>query len=524
MVAAPTWLKYLEGPGRDRRGDSVSRVVVIGAGLGGLATAARLAVRKHDVLILEQSDRTGGKLAVYERDGFAFDTGPSLFTLPAVYRDLFLKTGGPLEKAVDLQPVEPGFGYHFADGSFVVVPGVDPARCAQAFGDAFGGTAREDWLALIDRSARMWRITREPFLQSPLAGWRTLLALAKDPSDVRTVAPRTSLRDLGTQYLNDPRLRQVLDRYATYSGSDPRAAPAVLATIPYIEETFGAWHVGGGVGRLGQALTQRCHELGVAIRLNSDVAAIDVRDGSVSGVRLADGEVIQADIVVSNTDARLLYGGMIDDKRAVKAGRELEKVPPSLSGFVMLVALRGRTDGLQHHNVWFPQDYDGEFEALFGRTVSAVDDPAIYVCSPDDPLMRPNDDNEAWFILINAPRHGDGTDRTVDWEAPGFADDYAAHVLARLAERGTDIRDRIIWQELRTPADLARSARAPGGSIYGTSSNGARAAFQRPANQSPVPGLYLVGGSAHPGGGLPLVGMGAEIVADLIGRQTDANP
>jgi len=495
----------------------VSRVVVIGAGLGGLAAAARLAVRRHDVTILEQADRTGGKLAVYERDGFAFDTGPSLFTLPAVYRDLFLKTGAPLEESVDLQPVEPGFGYHFADGSSVVVPGVDPAQCANAFGAAFDGTAREDWLALIGRAGQMWRITREPFLQSPLAGWRTLLGLAKDPQDVRTVAPRTTLRALGKEYLRDPRLRQILDRYATYTGSDPRVAPAVLATIPYVEETFGAWHIAGGLGRLAPALTERCIERGVEIRLNCDVSSVEVTDGRVSGVRLADGQVVPADIVVSNTDARLLYGGMVDDRRAAKAGKDLQKVPPSLSGFVMLLALRGRTDGVQHHNVWFPADYDGEFDALFGRNVSPVEDPAIYACVPDDPQMRPDDDSEAWFILINAPRHGDGRDRTIDWDAPGLADTYATHILDTLAARGTDIRDRVIWQETRTPADLARSTRAPGGSIYGTSSNGARAAFQRPANQSPVPGLYLVGGSCHPGGGLPLVGMGAEIVADLIG-------
>lgn len=140
-------------------------VVVIGAGVGGMAVAARLAVRRHRVTIVEQSSTHGGKLARYERDGFVFDTGPSLFTLPAVYRDLFLKTGGALEEAVDLQPVEPAFGYHFADGSAVTVPGVDPARAAAAFGAAFGGTAEDDWRRLIDRGGRMWRITREPFLQ-----------------------------------------------------------------------------------------------------------------------------------------------------------------------------------------------------------------------------------------------------------------------------------------------------------------------------------------------------------------------
>ncbi len=124
----------------------------------------------------------------------------------------------------------------------------------------------------------------------------------------------------------------------------------------------------------------------------------------------------------------------------------------------------------------------------------------------------------AWFILVNTPRNGDGREGTVDWSAPGAAEAYADHLLALLAARGTDIRDRILWRELRTPADLERTTRAPGGSIYGSSSNGPRAAFQRPANRSPVPGLFLVGGSAHPGGGLPLVGLGAEIVADLIPR------
>jgi phytoene desaturase len=494
-----------------------SRVVVIGAGAGGMAAAARLAAKGHRVTIVEQSSTYGGKLASYERDGFVFDVGPSLFTLPAVYRDLFLKTGGPLEDAVDLQAIEPAFGYHFADGSTVTVPGVDPARAAAAFGEAFGGSSRDDWLRLVERGGQMWRITREPFLQSPLAGWRSLLALAKDPGDIRTVAPMTSLRDLGREYLGDPRLRQVLDRYATYTGSDPRRAPAVLATVPYMEQTFGAWHLGGGVATLGHALARRCIELGVIMRFDADVAGIVVDAGRAAGVRLVDGEMLPADVVVANADAHHVYNELLTDKRGAKVARDLARMTPALSGFVILLALDGRTPGLQHHNVWFPADYDGEFDAIFGPRPHPAPDPAIYACVPDDPAMRPDDDSEAWFILVNTPRNGDGSGGTVDWAAPGFAEAYADHLLEVLAARGIDVRERIRWREIRSPADLERTTRAPGGSIYGTSSNGARAAFQRPANQSPVPGLFLVGGSAHPGGGLPLVGMGAEIVADLIG-------
>lgn len=496
----------------------MARIAVIGAGAGGMAAAIRLAAARHDVSVYEQGQRPGGKLATLRHDGFAFDTGPSMFTIPAVYRDLFLNTGAALEDCVDLQAVDPAFGYWFADGSSVTVPGVGVTRIADAFADSFGGTAGTDWSRLMERAARMWQVTREPFLQSPLKGWRTLMSMATSISDVRTVAPNTTLRALGREYLSDPRMRTVLERYATYTGSDPRKAPAVLATVPYVEQAFGAWHIGGGLGTLAEALATRCEQLGVTMHLGCDVRRIRLVDGRVAGLELGDGTSVPADIVVANADASQVYGTLVDDPRAAKALSDLGKATPSLAGFVVLLALRGRTPGLRHHNVWFPADYDGEFDSIFGRNPRPVDDPAIYVCSPDDPLMRPDDDHESWFVLVNAPRHSPGgrAAGTIDWSVPGLAENYAQHVLKRLAERGTDVRDRVMWSQVSTPADLEQAVRAPGGAIYGTSSNGARAAFQRPANASAIPGLYLVGGSAHPGGGLPLVGMGAQIVADLI--------
>lgn len=494
-----------------------STVLVVGGGVGGLAAAARLAVKGHRVTVLEQGDRLGGKLATYRREGFAFDTGPSLFTLPAVYRDLFLKTGRPLEEEVDLQPVDQAFRYTFADSSHVVLPGVDPAQAAHALGDAFGSNARSEWLAFMERAARMWQLTRGPFLQSPLDGIRTLAPLAT-PRNIATIAPFTSLRNLAEKTFTDPRLITITDRYATYTGSDPRKAPAVLATVPYVEQTFGAWHLGGGLGTLADALVRRCVERGVEVRTGADVREIRTQHGRVTGVELSTGEFLNADIVVANSDAANVYGSLVSDPRAARLRKRLTRNEPSLAGFVLLVAVNGRTPGLAHHNVWFPSDYNDEFDSIFGTTPRPVPDPAIYVCSPDDPAMRPDPDSEAWFILVNAPRHSTDPRAGVDWTAPGVADKYADHVLDVLARRGMDIRPRIAWREIRTPADLARDVRAPGGAIYGQSSNGPRAAFARPANASPIEGLYLVSGSAHPGGGLPLVGMGAEIVANLIGR------
>lgn len=494
----------------------MSRVVVVGAGAGGMAAAARLAAKGHSVTILEQSSRYGGKLHTHRRDGFAFDTGPSLFTLPAVYRDLFLKTGSVFEEEVDLLPVEPAFHYRFADGSAAVLPGVDPGMCAQALGDALGGDAAAQWRAFIERAARMWQLTRGPFLQSPLQGWRTLLPLA-NPADVRTIAPFTSLRSLGESYFTDPRLVTLLDRYATYTGSDPRKAPAVLATVPYVEQAFGAWHLGGGLGTLADALARRCAALGVDLRLGADVTAIRTNADGVTGV-IADDVEHPADIVVANSDAGQTYGHLLDDPRAKRVAASIDRNEGSLAGFVILIAVRGRTPGVAHHNVWFPEDYDAEFDAIFGRRPHPVSDPAIYACVPDDPAMRPDAEHESWFVLVNAPRHDPTGRHGIDWTAPGLSESYADAILAALAARGTDIRDRVMWREIHTPADLERTVRAPGGSIYGSSSNGARAAFSRPANASPIPGLFLVGGSSHPGGGLPLVGMGAEIVADLVGR------
>jgi phytoene desaturase len=496
----------------------VARVVVVGAGLGGLAAAARLSATGHTVTVLEQAPQVGGKLGWYARDGHGFDTGPSLVTLPQVLEDLFAATGAPLAEALELRRLDPAVGYRFADGTRLSMPGrLDAVPAALA--DALGSGAGAQWSAFLDRAAAMWRVTEEPFLRSPLAGPATLLRLARRTGDLATIAPWRSLRGVGAQYLTDPRLRMLLDRYATYSGSDPRRAPAALATVPWAEQAFGSWYVPGGLRRLVEAVAGRAVQRGAAIRTDAPVTEVLLSGGRACGVRLADGERVPADIVVCNADAAALYGDLLPPGAPVRRARaSLRRVTPSSSGFVLLLALRGRTPDLAHHTVLFPADYDAEFDALFGtrtRPPCPVADPTVYVSAPDDPATRPDADSESWFVLVNAPRHDAG--RGVDWDSPGLAESYADQVLATMARRGLDVRDRVRWRVVRTPADLARETGSVGGSIYGTSSNGARAAFLRPGNASPLPGLFLVGGSAHPGGGLPLVTLSAQIVAGLVG-------
>jgi phytoene desaturase len=492
---------------------------VIGAGMGGMACAARLASKGHSVQVLEHNQTWGGKLGSVEHDGYKFDTGPSLLTLPAVYRDLFLKTGAAIEDSIDIVDLATAFRYQFADGTVLKMPGAGIGRCAEAIGDSLGGDSAEQWRQFMRRAAQMWAVTRKPFLESELHGFKSLLALSWRINDIRTIAPTQTLRGMANHYLKDPRLITLVDRYATYTGSDPRQAPAALATVPYIEQTFGAYHVSGGLRELGRALYERAASIGVRFEFGCTVVNI-ATEPRVSGVTLEDGRFISADIVVANADASNVYHHLLSptgQQRTASARKTLAKATPSLSGFVILQAMSGKTPDFEHHNVFFPENYEDEFDSIFGigKKTSPVSDPTIYICSPNDSRMTPTG-NESWFMLINAPRHNPV--EGIDWSDPELKAAYANQILSALTKRGIETSERIIWQKTVTPADLEQNTLAPGGSIYGTSSNGMRSAFLRPENVTKIPNLYLVGGSSHPGGGLPLVGMSAEIVARHIGR------
>ncbi|QGG40129.1 phytoene desaturase family protein [Aeromicrobium yanjiei] len=492
----------------------MSRVVVIGAGLGGLAAAARLSAAGHDVTVLEQSDAVGGKLGTFRRDGFTFDTGPSLLTMPYVLEDLFAATGDPLSSVLTLERLEIACHYRFPDGTVLDMPG-DVSAIAAALDGALGPGSGAQWTAFLGRAGRIWDATHEPFLESPIT-LADMARLSRRLTDVRDVAPWQTLRGLGASYLTDPRLRQLLDRYATYTGSDPRRAPAALATVPYVEQVHGSWHVPGGLHRIAEAVRDRAVERGTTLRLSTEVAEVRTAGGRVSGVRLADGELLPADVVVAGVDAAQLYGRLVPPARwASRTATRLDHAR-SLSGFVLLLA----TDALPHehrsHRVLFTDDYDAEFDGVLGPRSRRrpVEAPTVYVSSPHDPALAP-EGGEGLFVLVNAAPHD--PHGGVDWDAPGLAADYADHVLETMARRGLDVRPHLRWREVRTPADLARATLTGGGAIYGSSSNGPRSAFLRPANRSPVPGLFLVGGSSHPGGGLPLVMLSAEIVSGLVG-------
>ena len=496
----------------------MAKISVVGAGIGGMSAAARLAKQGHQVTVFENSDQSGGKCRTEWFGDYAFDTGPSLLTLPAVFRDLFLKTGKRIEHVLDISPVDPAFNYNFADGSKVTFPNLSNPKTYLEIEKSFGISASNSWRQIIERSEKMWEASRDSFIESELTSIWPLLLRRNLINQINQISPFTSLRSLSEKLNLDPHLKMIIDRYATYTGSDPRSAPAVLLTIAFVESTFGAWHIKGGIGQLSVALEQRCRDLGVDFKFKSLVTKILVERNKVEGVVLSDGKIIKSDLVVSNSDAEYTFNSLIGNEVSSAGGerRKLKSATKSLAGFSLLLGLdnkKSKPVDVKHHNVYFPENYDLEFDQIFTQKVP-VTDPTIYLCAPKDSSMVKGADKDAWFVLVNAPRHE--PESGWDWKDGG--QEYAQKIISKMDDLGLNVTNRLDFMEYRTPADLENYAMAPGGSIYGTSSNSPVSAFLRARNRSKVKGLFCVGGSAHPGGGLPLVGISAEIVAKAIGK------
>ncbi|TNE89625.1 MAG: phytoene desaturase [Deltaproteobacteria bacterium] len=479
-------------------------VVVIGAGMGGLAAAIELAATGVEVDLFEAGPRVGGKADEVLVDGVAVDTGPTLLTLPHVAAALFRAGGRDISEAVDLVRPDPAFRYHYPDRTTVDVHhAVDDTLASVAA--SLGPAAAEQLDAHLARARRIWEASSDYFVFGAAPTFQRILTLGPRAwwSLARIDAHKT-LWDVICDDVEDERLRWLLARYATYNGSDVRTAPATLACIAWVELGLGAWGIRGGMHALATALADTARQLGVRIHLDTPVERIEVNaDRAVAAVHA--GRRVACEAVVCNADAAHLYASLLPE-----SSRDAVRVSPdtSTSGWVGVFRARPQDDRVAHEVV-FPEHYLDEFADLFGHHRTPRD-PTIYTCALSRAHGRDTwDDGEPVFAMINAPAHA--PDDQPDWKA------LARHRLVRSGLLDRD--DRLVWQ--RTPTSLARRFPDTGGAIYGAASSSLFSAFRRPANRvHKLHGLYLAGGSAHPGGGVPLClqsGRQAafELVSDL---------
>ena len=480
----------------------MARIAVIGAGTGALAAAARLAVAGHRVAVYERTETYGGALRRFERDGFAFDTGPGLLPLPAVYRDLFVKTGKePLESCVELVQVDPSARHVFADGTGVSLPNASRAGVVAALDDALGAGAGQRWGDFLVRAREAWDRTRRPLLEEPLwPDWPVLADREPYPAVPHKRLLRTrragTLAEVGAWELRDPRLAALLEGHALAYGLDPRVAPASAAVLPYMEHAFGMWYVRGGLRELARAVYERCLARRVEFVFGAEVTRVLEKDGRAAGVELADGEVVEADFVIAP--------GSVDGLPARGAG----EVPPQRgmpSRLTVLLALRGgRPEGTAHRTVVHSEDRDGELESLFGTAPGVPARPTVTVLRPGDPALVPDAAHETVTLTAVVP-------------AGAQTSDAHADALVAVAERAVPgLRDRVLWREVRTPADIAAETGVAGGAVPAPALAAAGGRLLHPASVTGLDGLFTVGGWSHPGGGLPHAGMSGALVAGLI--------
>jgi phytoene desaturase len=482
------------------------RAVIVGAGLGGLAAGLRLRARGWDVTVCEAGPAVGGKMNRWSSHGFTFDTGPSLITMPWVFADLFEAAGSRLDEHIELVPLQPLSQYIYDDGTQFTYSASLPEWLRTLDRIAPGDQA--GFLKFLELGARLWEVSKQTFLR-------------RTPYDPPGAGDGKVLRNFPVRYgwgnynrtveahFKSPYLRQLYNRYPTYVGSSPYLSPATLAIIPYLEFAFGGWYVRGGLYRIVEALTALSKQAGIELCTNATVTRIRSERGRVCGVTLASGETLPADIVVMNGDASQV--------ERLLGRTESRPRSRSMSGVVLLLGIDRTLPDFGPHTIFFSADYRREFAQIFEER-RFPDDPTVYVNIPSrvDRTLAPSG-GEALFVMANAPAGAEGDPSA--WNDAVTAE-ARGRIFARLKKSGfPDLTESTVVADVWTPRRIEERYLMPGGSIYGPDSHGWRNAFLRPRNKNGAcQGLYLVGGSTHPGGGTPTVLLSAQITCDLIDR------
>ncbi len=490
-------------------------VAVVGGGLAGLSAACTLAARGWRVHVFERNTWVGGKAAELKRDGYRFDMGPTILLMPSVLRKIFAEAGRNLADYLDLRRLSPQWRCFYSNGSVLNLH-EDPAEMERQFHQMQPDQMlMSEYRHLLDQSARMSKLSEKYFF------WKSVGSLA-DTFDLKTTFQLSVLQDLrdmrigrtlgGTvrKWISNPQVAQMVDHFTQYVGSAPALSPAVLLGIADMQLGEGIWYPIGGTRAVPLALEKLGRELGVEYSTGCGVKEITVRNGEAKAVITDAGDVFEADAVVSNSDAVLTHRELLG-----AAGRRFEsrrKYEPACSGVVMYIGLRKRYDHLAHHNFIFSQSAESEFHDIYQRGQPAQD-PTCYVCCPSmtEPSVAPAG-GEALYILVHTPYLHEGQ----DWQA--IYPQYRRAILKKLAVAGMDdIESRIAVEDYLTPQSIQDRYHVWKGAIYGLASHGRLNGAFKPANRNPdVRRLYLAGGSAHPGPGMPMVLMSGWIAADTL--------
>lgn len=484
------------------------KVIIIGAGFGGLSCAITMAAKGWDVTILERQSTIGGKLQQIQAEGYTFDRGPSTITMPNVFRDVFEQVGVRMEDYVELYELEPRSRNIFADGSRV-----DLSRDITRMEDQIATYSPSDALqyaAYIKEAGQLYLHAEDQFMNKLLLSWKDKASSAMLRSLLR-VRPFTTLQSLLKRYFKHPNTLAMFGRYATYVGSSPYQTPSIFAMLGHVEAKNGVYGVRGGTYQLVEGMARLARELGVKIVTNTEVTQIKVSHGRTTGVE-TNNEFYEAPIIVANGDVLSVNRMLIHEKdRPSMRNRKIAKYESSLSGFVTLAGVRQQYSKLLHHTVFFPDKYEPEFRNIFERRLTPAH-PTIYVCYSgySEQGMAPEGGSNL-FILANAP----SLSAYLEWDTEKQI--YGDQVLSTLSQHGLTGIDKGDVLKYYTPEDIASDTLAYKGSIYGISSNSVRQTFSRPSNRSKdIEGLWYVGGTTHPGGGTPMVTLSGRLVGEYI--------
>jgi len=500
-------IKQLAEPFKKIRCFVPMHAIVVGSGIAGLAVALRLKKKGFSVEVFEKNDYVGGKLTAFEQDGFRFDAGPSLFTLPKQVDELFELFNENPRAHFNYMKLDIACNYFWQDGTQLTASG-NIEEFAKNVEKTFK-TPAKSIIKYLKKSAFVYNTVAPVFLHMSLHKWTNFINLKtlKGILFMPFLGIFSKLNNYNQQQFSHPKLVQLFNRYATYNGSDPFQAPAVLQSIPHLEFNVGAYLPKNGMHDITKSLEDLAKRQGVIFHLNSPVSKIETSNNKVTGIWV-NGELKSADIIVSNVDIFPSYKQLLSNQ---KAPEKVMSQPRSSSALIFYWGIKKEFAQLDVHNIFFSKDYKEEFDFIFQKK-TVGNDPTIYInitskkIKGDAPVGCEN-----WFVMINVPGNtGQNWDEIIETSRKNIINKLSS-ILKE------DISACILNESILDPRSIESKTSSYQGSLYGSSSNNRNAAFQRQANfSSKLKGLYFCGGSVHPGGGIPLCLQSARIVADLI--------